>query len=85
MEALYTYVWCVEYYYKEPWNTRKIKKYFNNLELAQEFVDNYDNICNKDYGPVKWYGNSAVRPIVEKQLAIVVENNTYVVGAPIQL
>lgn len=80
-----TYIWCVEYYQKYQWDYGKVSKYFRSEEAANVFVDNYENICRGDFGPVKWMGNARVIPIVKKQLALHVDEQIYVVGSPVTL
>jgi hypothetical protein len=63
----------------------KIKKYYEDPKHAQEFVSNYDKISTNDIGPCKWIENNVVRPKVEEFLAVVIDNKTYTLGAPITL
>lgn len=83
MQSEFTFIWCVEYPHRLPWEIRKMKAYFINEEEAQQFVDNYPNICSTEYGPCRLYDNTLFKPYVEKHLSVTVLDQTYTFDKPI--
>lgn len=81
MEGIYTYIWRVKYTCNGAWSSSEKTKYFKTIEAAQGFVDNYSNISN---GPPSNYVDNNLTLIAEKQLAIIIENETYVIGSAIK-
>ena len=57
--------------------------YYEDPQHAQ--VSNYDKISTNYIGPCKWIENNVVRPKVEQFLAVVIDNKTYTLAAPITL